>query len=251
MCYSVAFLEKKLNKLAERYRQVLPPAWHEQLSDEQLTGELPSYYFVSGFSHPALPVVSAEGIAFSQWGLIPHWVKDDQTAGKLRKGTLNAVGETVFEKPSFRKSIRTRRGLLGINGFFEWRAFQNKKYPYFIYPANGELFSLGCLYDRWTDTSTGEILHTFSIITTEANSLMSEIHNKKKRMPLILHPEDSKNWVDPATTLQTVAGLIRPFDQTHMQAHPVSRKLNYTREERNTPEAVQRVSYAELPDLIS
>ncbi len=250
MCYSITFMEKKAGKLAARYQGILPPGWKEQLTSEH-TGDdvLPAYYFVSGFAHPELPVFSHEGMMSASWGLIPHWVKDRDLADKLRNGTLNAVGETVFEKPSFRKSIRTQRCLLAVDGFFEWRAHEGKKYPYYIYPDGDDLFSLGCLYDLWTDKATGEMVQTFSIITTPANPLLAIIHNLKKRMPLILPRDAEAAWVDPDTPYKLVKDMIQPADEKGIRAHPVSRKLNYARQDRNTPEAVEPAKYSELPEL--
>ncbi len=249
MCYSISFLEKKISKLAARYQTLLPLRWREQLDSGLLTKELPAYYFVSGFVHPQLPLVTHDGIRLSSWGLIPHWAKNREVAEKLRNGTLNAVGETVFEKPSFRKSILSRRCVLGVNGFFEWREFNNIKYPYFIYPSNDDMFSLGCVYDQWTDKGTGEIICTFSIITTPANALMAQIHNRRKRMPLIIPSKAIQCWISPGASGEDVAGMICPIDQSHMQAHAVTRSLNYSRKERNTPEAIQAMDYPELPPL--
>src|SRR5659263_355368 len=78
-------------------------------------------YFVSGFIHPQLPIVKHNGIFLYEWGLIPFWIKNHTAAKNIQNMTLNAVGETIFEKPSFRNSITTKRCLLGINGFYEWR----------------------------------------------------------------------------------------------------------------------------------
>ncbi len=250
MCYSIAFIEKKAGKLAARYQGIIPPGWKEELAGEDTRDDvLPSYYFVSGFAHPELPVFGHEGMMPASWGLIPHWAKDRELADKLRNGTLNAVGETVFEKPSFRKSIRSQRCLLAVDGFFEWREYEGKKYPYFIYPDGDELFTLGCLYDLWTDKATGEMVQTFSIITTPANPLLAIIHNQKKRMPLILPRDAEAAWVDPDTPHEMVKEMIQPAGEQGIRAHPVSRKLNYARQDRNTPEAIERVSYNELPDL--
>ena len=43
---------------------------------------------------------------------------------------------------------------------------------------------------------TGELLKTYTIITTEANELMSEIHNSQKRMPFILIKENEFEWLN-------------------------------------------------------
>ncbi len=249
MCYSISFLERKASKLLQRYSGILPPSWKENLKTEGIPENLSHYYFVSGFIHPVLPVIKHSGPDMLFWGLIPHWAKDGVAADKIRKGTLNAVGETVSQKPSFRKSFRSNRCVLPVSGFFEWRAIHNAKYPYYIYPAEEAHFSLGCIYDTWTDQSTGEIIKTFSIITTPANPLMAEIHNRKKRMPFILKTEQIASWIDPASPNDQILSMIAPLDEKEMCAHPVSRDLNYANKERNTPAAIKEHHYPELPSL--
>jgi putative SOS response-associated peptidase YedK len=176
-------------------------------------------------------------------------VKNEQQAKEMASRTLNAKGETAFEKPSFRKPIRSQRGLLGVSGFFEWREFKGKKYPYYVQVKDEELFSLGCIYDSWVDTETGEIRDTFSILTTPANPLMAVVHNQKLRMPLIIDRADEPRWVQPDLPHEDVRRLIKPFDDKKMTAYPVSNKINSPRNERNTPEAIRRVDYPELPPV--
>lgn len=245
MCYNIAFLEKRQKKYAERYKDLIPSAWNQQLELLQF----PQYYFVSGFSHPHLPVITHSGVNLFEWGLIPSWIKDTHSANDIRNKTLNAVGETVFEKPSFRKSIITKRCLLGVSGFYEWREFSGKKYPYFITAGSDELFSLGCIYDSWTDKSTGEIRNTFSILTTAANHLMEQIHITKKRMPLILKRRDEPRWTDPTLSEDEIHALIHPFPAPDMKAFTVGRFINNARNQRNIPESLLPVNYNELPEL--
>ncbi len=155
-------------------------------------------------------------------------MKDSGSAAQLRTKTLNAVGETVFEKPSFRKSIRTQRCLLPVSGFFEWRDLNNKKYPYFIRATDNDLFSLGCIYDTWVDKTTGEMKSTFSILTTPANPLMEKIHNIKKRMPLIIKPDDEAKWINPALSVDEIKSLIQPLDEKSMSAYTI--RSQYSRD---------------------
>jgi len=242
MCYNIAFLERRMQKYDERYKDVLPPDLNKRLAADQL----PLFYFVSGFSHPLLPVVKHDGIELYQWGLIPSWTKDLASAKEMQGRTLNAVGETVFEKPSFRKSIASKRCLLGVSGFYEWREMNKKKYPYLIQTKSNDIFSLGCIYENWVDRGTGEIWNTFSIITTPANPLMESIHNTKKRMPLILSARDEKNWVDPLLSKEKIIELIRPYDESDMKAYTVSQKANSAQNNRNIPEILDKVEYPEL-----
>jgi putative SOS response-associated peptidase YedK len=246
MCYNIAFLTKRLEKYAERYKEALPPALFEKASHMTNTPDFQPWYFVSGFEHPALPLVSRAGILFARWGLIPQWTRSGPEAAEIRSKTLNAVGETIFEKPSFRNNILTRRCILGVDGFFEWRTFNNRKYPYYITSTTGDLLSLGCIYDQWTDRQTGEVVNTFSIVTTPANPMMETIHNTKKRMPLILLKEHEKLWVSPTLQPADVANLIRPLHNDALRAHTISMNANNSRNDRNYPEITEPVAYPAL-----
>lgn len=243
MCFNIEHIIQHSDALTIRYNNVLPSL---QSSKEKLLFEFPTYYFVSGFSHPILPIITSEGIQMFEWGLIPFWVKDEATAKLMQQRTLNAVGETAFEKQSFREAITNQRCLLPINGFFEWRDFNKTKYPYLIQLKNEEIFSLGCIYDSWIDQSTGEIRNTFTIITTVANPLMEKIHNLKKRMPLIINKEDEALWIDKNLSKQNTLKLIKPFDEKKMTAYTISRDANHSRYDRNQPHIIEKVEYDEL-----
>ena len=154
---------------------------------------------INGFDFQKTPViidVQPQVITHYNWGLIPAWAKDQD----IRKFTLNAKIETLDEKPSFRNSIN-KRCLVIANGFYEWQWMDSKgksKVKYEIGLPDEALFAFAGLYSEWTDVTTGEIKNTYAIITTEANTLMSEIHNTKKRMPVILKPEDEQRWLEHA-----------------------------------------------------
>ena len=246
MCYNVSYLEKKIEKLKERYKE----AMDKMELNYRPPGELPLFYFVNGFVHPQLPFVKADGIELFEWGLIPAWVKDAQGAKDIRKHTLNAVSETVFEKPSFRGSIMRKRGILPVSGFFEWRDFAKKKYPYLIQLKEEEIFSLGCIYEYWTDKTSGEVHQTFSILTTAANPLMQQIHNQKQRMPLIIDRADEKAWLNPELSRAEIEALMKPFPAEKMKAITISNSINSPRNERNIPEILEEVKYDELPGLV-
>ena len=245
VCFNIEHIIQHSDTLTIRYNNVLPNLIS---SKQSLKFEFPTYYFVSGFSHPILPVITSDGLQLFEWGLIPFWVKDEASAKLIQQRTLNAVGETVFEKPSFRKAITHQRCLLPINGFFEWRDFNKTKYPYLIQIKNEEIFSLGCIYDTWVDLSTGEIRNTFSIITTVANPLMEKIHNLKKRMPLIIKKEDEAIWIDKNLSKHNILSLIKPFDENQMTAYTISRDANNVRFDRNQPQLIDKVVYNELPN---
>lgn len=120
------------------------------------------------------------------WGLIPFWVKNLEAANKISERTLNARSETIFEKPSFRHSIMSKRCLIIADGFFEWQHENKKAYPYYIKLKGNETFGIAGIWDSWTNPESKEEMRTFSVITTAANSLLEKVHNTRKRMPVIL-----------------------------------------------------------------
>lgn len=151
----------------------------------------------NGFSFPETPVITndkAETIQLFRWGLIPFWAKDNS----IRAKTLNAKIETLDKLNSFRPHKKNRCLILS-DGFFEWQWLDEKgkkKQQYIITLPNDEPFAFAGIYNHWTDKATGEVFSTYSIVTTEANSLMAEIHNNKKRMPVVLTRENEKQWLN-------------------------------------------------------
>ena len=151
------------------------------------------------------------------WGLIPSWAKDPGIGNKM----INARAETVSEKPSFRSAFKKRRCLILADGFYEWQKTDNGKQPYHIKMADGSPFAFAGLWEIWKDE---EEIRSCTIITTEANNLMDEIHH---RMPVILHPEDYDVWLEPDfDEKELLTSLLKPYPADAMEAYPVSRRVN-------------------------
>src|SRR3954469_12897176 len=124
-----------------------------------------------------------------QWALLPNWVKDPKA---LRP--INAMAETVAFKPYFREGYRKRRCIVPVDGFFEWMAVRGAKVkqPYAIAMRDRSPFGLAAVWENWRDSTTGEWVRTFAIVTVPANDLVSRIHD---RMPAILAPRDFDRWL--------------------------------------------------------
>jgi putative SOS response-associated peptidase YedK len=175
---------------------------------------------INCFTHPMLPVVINEDkkqLKLLQWGLIPFWSK----TSKLEVNMANAKCEEIFEKPSWKNPILNRRCLIPATGFYEWKLEGKKKIPYFIFLPNQTLFYFGGIWDRWINNSTGETIESFSIITTPANTLMEEIHNTKKRMPLIISDHFANNWLENKTNKFEISKLIVSYDTHQMSAEKI------------------------------
>ena len=209
-------------------------------------------YHVSGFVNPNLPVITNESpdtIQMLTWGLIPHWLKDTAAARQLQGQLLNARSETIHKKPAFRSLISTKRGLVLADGFFEWRHFEGQAYPYYIQLNSREPFAFAGLWDNWTNPDTGEGVKTYTIITTWANSLLEQVHNKRKRMPVILHRADEKPWLEVELTRDAIDSLLVPFEAGKMVAHPVSRLITTKGAMKNIPDAIKPTDYPKLPAI--
>ena len=151
---------------------------------------------INAFEFLKTPVITDENpgeIEMFNWGLIPFWAKDD----KIKKMTLNAKIETATEKPAFRNSVGNRC-LIIANGYYEWQWLDTKgkqKQKYSIQPKGQDIFAFAGIYSHWRNPQNNELVNSYSILTTEANELMGEIHNNKKRMPVVLREEDRSNWL--------------------------------------------------------
>lgn len=166
------------------------------------------------------------------WGLVPGWSKDFSIGSHM----INARSETVAEKPSFRQAIKHRRCIVPASGFYEWDRNGTKKQPYYIHMADRSIMGLAGLWDSWKSPE-GSYLETFSILTTSANSLLEEIHD---RMPVILSPDTFELWLnknmhDP-TQLEM---LYAPSPANELCMYKVSDQVNISRYE--SPSCIEQL----------
>ena len=141
---------------------------------------------------PLIRVADATArIDAARWGLLPTW-KKDETGPAL----FNARGETVAEKPSFRSAFKARRGLMVLDGYYEWKPTDNGKQPYFVRPKEGMLYAAAL----W---ETGLDRLSTTMVTTEATESMAWLHH---RLPLFLREDEIRTWVDgsPEEALELV-----------------------------------------------
>jgi len=257
MCYNVNYLTKKRLEYARRLKGIIDERNLENEFNDILSRTGP-VFFVNGFNHPDIPVITnslPEHLQLMTWGLIPFWVKDPAQAVSLSKRTLNARGEAIFQKPSFRNAARNKRCLVLIDGFFEYQWYKEKSYPHYIKMANGEPMLLAGLWETWKYEKEGIVRHTFSIVTTEANPMMAEIHNKPKasegpRMPVIIPKGLEMDWLSPVddpTGKKKVEEVIQPFDESDLIAFTVP-KLQGKNGVGNVKEAICEYSYEDLMD---
>jgi putative SOS response-associated peptidase YedK len=194
--------------LAERFNAALPPEMSE-----------PRYNAAPSQTLPVILNENEQQIQLLRWGLVPHWSQTPDTGYRM----INARAETLEEKTTFRESLRRRRCLVLADGFYEWKKTGDGKVPMRITLKSDEPFAFAGLWETWKDRETGELLRTFTIITTTPNDLMVPIHD---RMPAILLPEVEKTWLDDSAGPEAWRELLRPYPADLMRAYPVSKLVN-------------------------
>lgn len=228
-----------------------------------------------GFEYSNAPVLKKVAgredfeITEMEWGFIPPYLKNRDSVNKFRHGykdasgkfhmpitTLNAVGEEMLlPGKMYRDAALHRRCLVLSSGFYEWRHVfpigksgkplkTAAKYPYHIFLPGQEFFFMAGIWQSWTDKDTGETVDTFAIVTTAANHLMQQVHNSKKRMPVILTEDLAYEWLlgEPdEKRITEIATSQYPADK--MSAYSIAKDF------RTAPDPKEAVSYPELVPL--
>jgi putative SOS response-associated peptidase YedK len=157
-----------------------------------------------------------------RWGLVPFWSKESKSFS-----TINAKAETVASSLTFREAWKRRRCLVPADWFYEWQKIDEKtKQPYAIALKDGDLFAFAGLWETWKDKGTGEILETYTILTTDPNELLQSIHN---RMPVILAARDYERWMAPTDPAHLPVDLLRQYPAEEMKAWKVNKAVGNTR----------------------
>ena len=229
MCYETSQLAEKLYREAIRIGASADEIDQLKLNWEQLKAEHANFYHTSGFLHPKLALFSHKNdkleIKMSNWGLIPSWVKNEASAKSIANKTINARGETLFDKPSFKLAAHMGKCVIPLDGFYEHHHKNNKVYPYYISAANKQRLMIAAISGQWVNKATGEIIDSFSIVTTSGNRVLSEIHNNPKlkgpRMPLILNDSDIQQWMKGSQ--KDAEDLIIPNNIIKLNTHTVQK----------------------------
>jgi putative SOS response-associated peptidase YedK len=167
-------------------------------------------------------------IVLMRWGLVPFFAKI--LADFKGFSTFNARAETVTTSATWRTPFKKRRCIIPADGFYEWKKVDDSpkpaKQPYAISLKSGQPFAFAGLWDAWKEPNSDKWLQSFSIITTEANEIMSSIHT---RMPVILNERDWKRWLDREITDQPPIDLLRPYESDEMQTSPCNQAVGNVR----------------------
>lgn len=158
-------------------------------------------------------------VGLFKWGFVPSFAKDE----KIGYNMINAKSETLSEKPSYRPSLEHKRCVILADGFYEWKKEDKNKIPMRILMKDKSIFPIAGLWSTFIRPD-GTKLHSCTIITTQANEIMKDIHD---RMPVILTEEDRKIWLNPRISdYRSITPLLKPFEPEFMYTYSVSSKVN-------------------------
>ncbi|PCR91325.1 SOS response-associated peptidase [Natrinema ejinorense] len=189
----------------------------------------PRYNMAPGQELPVITNEEPETIQRLEWGLVPSWADDDSG------GLINARAESIDEKPSFESAYERRRCIVPADGFYEWVETADGKRPYRVTFEDDRVFAMAGLWERWEPETTqtgldafgGGVeepsesgpLETFTIVTTDPNDLVSELHH---RMAVVLEPDAEERWLSGDEPQE----LLEPYPSDGMAAYPVSTAVN-------------------------
>ncbi|EAZ80000.1 SOS response-associated peptidase [Algoriphagus machipongonensis] len=205
----------------------------ERFQAEMLSDFKPRYNVAPTQLVPVITSGSPNGFSFFYWGITPEFGKNKPVSQKL----INAKAETVDQKVSFKSSFQKRRCLVPADGFYEWKKLGKKtKIPYRFTLRDEELFSMAGIWEEY-ESVNGETQHTFLILTTNPNPIVSDVHD---RMPVILSKELEKKWLDGYTSIDELKELLKPLSGDQMLSYSVSPLVNSV--QNDTPAVMRKTS---------
>ncbi len=214
-----------------RYVFTSPPEAVGQLFGISVTDNFPPRWNIAPTQPIAIIRINerrAREFALARWGFIPSWAKKDYFEKVGTKPLINARGETVAEKPTFRSAFNRRRCLVPADGFYEWRTEKGARQPYLIKPSAGGLFAFGGIWETAVDPDGGEI-DTAAIITAAAGPDIAPLHNRE---PAVIAPENFECWLDIDETQKGAAqALTAAQPKGFWTWHQVSKAVNNARNE--------------------
>lgn len=194
----------------------------------------PNYNVSPGDHAPVITNDKPNEIQMFRFGMQPFWSKKSMflfnaraEGDKNQDNDPNYTGANeIVNKPAFRKPIRSQRCLVIGDAFIEGPTKEKLNKPYLVYIKNntsGPLAFAG-IWDTWVDNDKGEVLNSYSIITTQTNNLLQKIPHH--RSPVIFqNREDEQLWLNTEAPLAEAVNLLRPFPGDKMNAYPISTEI--------------------------
>src|SRR5271167_5082847 len=169
-----------------------------------------------------------------RWGLVPSWWS--KPLKELKLATFNARAEAVTTKPFFRSAFKRNRCLIPVSGYYEWQDAPGGKQLWYFTARNGSpALTVAGLWDEWKDKATGETLKSCTMIITEPNKFVAEVHD---RMPVLLTEKHFEPWLSGSGGIE----LLRPAADDVLQRWPVSKRVNSSKAPADDPTLIDKIA---------
>jgi len=233
MCFHIS-QTKTSKELATRYQ-----ATHSILPSKEK--ELPFFYHANGFAHPVLTLLTQEAprmLTTALWGIVPSGEDASSLHAYYKKaaafgGGLNAQAEKLFTHFLYQRAAFTQKCLIPVTGFFEPHEATGKKIPYYITRKDKEAFSLAGIYSK-----VGSLI-TCSILTKEASPFFAQVHNIKKRQPVLVHQSMEQEWLQGQLQEKEILEVLEtPYPEEELHYYPVFKSIFHPSQNSNIPEAI-------------
>ncbi|KXK36374.1 MAG: SOS response-associated peptidase [Saprospiraceae bacterium] len=192
---------------------------------------IPNYNVAPTHIMPAI-ISGSRHFYMLRWGLVPFWAKDLTIGNKL----INARVESIMDKPSFRHLVQSKRCIIPMDGYYEWKKSGKQKVPYRITTKDQAIFGVAGLWDQWHNSDRGAVINSYTVITIPANEALCPIH---ERMPAILSRVNEQHWLDISIKPKDAMQLLSPYPSDLMHYYQVSDKVNNVRI--NEPSLIEKV----------
>jgi putative SOS response-associated peptidase YedK len=246
VCYNVTYTKRKVEKLAK----------HKGIAKSDVP-LFPEAYWSSGFGNPQIPVITnnSQGkIQMLPWGLIPAWTKNSKDAILSQRKYLNARDDNVFSSGVWRELMKSKRCIICLHGFYEYHHVdKNTKIPYLVTLKDDQPMIMAGLWDHWLDKEHNIERTTITMVTTQANDQMKQIHNNPDvlkrggaRMPLILPLPLIEKWLNinvvEKADQEELQTIIAPYPAEEMDFKTVGQLAGKTGIG-NTPNAWKEIDW--------
>lgn len=227
--------------------------WNKRLLEETRGKFKTPFYHRFAFNRPGYPVVCSDlpdEFILGRWTLVPNHIESERVPEWVKTtSSANAKSETIYRLPTFQAAAKAgRRCLVPLTGWYEYRHFRGKTYPYVIKRIDRKPFAFGGLWERRVFNE--QEVTTFAVLTTTPNKLASMVHNNGLRMPVYVPEESFGKWLDPTLLKYEVLAMCAPAPDGMFEAWTVDRKkLRGPKVNSNVPDVDEPFAYPELPPL--
>lgn len=178
---------------------------------------------INGLNEVSIPLITMENpkeLALAIWGMLPEKYMEDWTIFQSTTNTLNLHEESMNSDLWYANTLKHRRCLIPVTGFFTSYLKEGEVYPYYISLSSGKPFYLAGVYNTLED---GFI--TCSILVGKANTLIKKFQNVVDCMPLIVTNQTKDAWLNENSPIRTVREILKKPVANEYQACPIAKEL--------------------------